>query len=348
MSNELDTSRVIPGCTLDRFIRLTERRHREKSGAIPSGELSELLSSVALAVKIISNLVSTHGFRGLGGYTDSVNVQGEQVHQLDREADSILGELLSTSGHFGSLLSEERDSIFTSKFDRSGAKYVLAFDPLDGSSNLGTSIPVGTIFCIFRKSDPKSPASVGDYLQSGRSIVAAGYGIYGARTDFVFSSGAGVHSFSLDPAVGEFILTDENLVTPEKGKIYSVNEGNSQAWEEPLKSYISHLKAGGRDGIPGSYSLRYVGSLVADFDRNLRKGGLFLYPADSKNRKGKLRLIYECLPLAFIAEQAGGRAVDGPNNILDLTPIEIHQRTPFIVGSRADVDEFQTFTVGKR
>lgn len=349
-SSKSEQKKSLPTCTLDRFVRLREREYRIKSGTIPSGELSELLTSVALAVKVIGNLIARSSFSAVKGYTADTNVQGEVVHHLDREADRVIDELLSSSGHFGSLLSEEREDCFVSEFSSETGgglgKYVLAFDPLDGSSNLGTSIPVGTIFCIFRKPDQAKPASVSDFLQSGREIVAAGYGLYGARTEFVFSSGQGVHSFTLDPAIGEFVLVDEALSTPQSGSVYSVNEGNFNRWAPSVQRYITALKQNSK--LAGSpYSLRYCGSLVADFDRNLRRGGVFLYPGDSKSPNGKLRLIYECFPLAFLAEQAGGRAVSIESEILDITPTEIHQRTPFIVGSREEVELFRQFISSK-
>jgi len=222
---------MVPTTTLNRFIQSQERQHREqltreREGEIPSGELSDLLSAVALGVKIIGNLISTSGLKGIGGYTAKVNVQGESVHALDEEADQILVEILGSSGHFGLLLSEERDSVIESARGHASAKYVLAFDPVDGSSNLGSNIPVGTIFCIFRKSDTGRVADQSDFLQSGRKIVAAGYGLYGSRTSFVYSAGRGVHEFILDPAIGEFMIMDPNIQSPARGSTYSINEGN--------------------------------------------------------------------------------------------------------------------------
>jgi len=326
---------MIPTQTLVRFIHSEGRKHADSTG-----ELSDLLSSIALSVKIISNLVATSGFKGLQGYTGQTNVQGEKTYALDREADEILVQLLSSSGHFGLLVSEERDSVIATEFGHESAKYVVAFDPIDGSSNIGSNIPVGTIFTILRKQDGKRPANTGDFLQTGRHIVAAGYSVYGAKTSFVYSCGNGVHGFTLDPNIGEFVLTEEKLVMPEKGNIYSVNEGSSREWNAGMKGFIEDIKYSTNEK---PYTGRYVGSLVSDFDRNLRKGGIFLHPANSSRPDGKLRLLYECMPLAYIAEQAQGRAIDGSRDILDILPDDIHQRCPFIVGGKAEIERFELF-----
>lgn len=327
---------MIPTITLDRFIRAQERKARETTGVIPTGELSDLISSLALGIKIIGNLVATAGLKGLYGYLDKENVQGESVHAIDEEADHTLVEILGSSGHFGLLLSEERDSVIATTEGHNDAKYVLAFDPLDGSSNLGSNIPVGTIFCIFRKKELHRPAEPGDFLQSGREIVAAGYGVYGSRTTFVYSSGDGVHGFTLDPTIGEFVLTDEKIISPKHGTTYGINEGNCNSWPTGVNKYITGLKNAAKPP-----SLRYSGSLVADFDRNLKRGGIFLYPPDKKHARGKLRLLYECFPLAFIAEQAGARAYDGRKNILDIVPSEVHERCPLYIGSSDEVTELE-------
>lgn len=322
---------LIPTNTLTRYIYREERNHPESTG-----ELSDLLTSIAVGVKMIAGLVATAGFKGLHGYTGRTNVQGEDTVKLDEEADEILVQMLADTGHFGSLVSEERDTVVTTDAGPRDGKYVLAFDPLDGSSNVGSNIPVGTIFTIFRKRDLFRSAGEVDYLQSGRNVVAAGYSVYGAKTSFVYSVGDGVHDFTLDRQIGEFLLTEENIRMPAKGRIYSFNESYSHELEEPVRSFLTRLKQGDEEG-QDRYSGRYVGSLVADFDRNLRKGGVFLYPATRSNPKGKLRLLYECLPLAFIAEQAGGIATDGARRVVDITPDDIHQRCPFIVGGKEDL-----------
>lgn len=326
---------MIPRHTLARFITSNERLHPESTG-----ELSDLLMCISVGVKMISSLVATAGFKGLHGYSGRVNVQGEETSRLDDEADAVLVELLGASDNFGLLVSEERDDAIQTESNGSDAKYVVAFDPLDGSSNIGSNIPVGTIFTILRKLDPKGPATKEDFLQNGRSVVAAGYSVYGAKTSFVYSCGNGVHGFTLDPEIGEFVLTEEDMKIPARGPYYSVNEGYNAIWGEKMRSYVSMLKSEDAErGLP--YSSRYVGSLVADFDRTLRKGGIFLHPANSKRERGKLRLLYECMPLAFILEVAGGRATDGIKNVLDVDPVTIHDRCPFIAGGVDDMALFE-------
>lgn len=326
---------MIPTRTLSRYVYAEQRK-------VPhaTGELSDLLGAIALAVKIISQLVATAGIKGLYGYTGKTNVQGEKVQVLDEEADQTLIACLSESGQFGLLVSEEQDSVVATDKHNADAQYVVAFDPLDGSSNIGSNIPVGTIFSILKKRDQRAPASSQDFLQSGRNVVAAGYAVYGAKTSFVYSAGNGVHGFTLDPSIGEFVLTEDRIVTPERGSTFSINEGYTSGWARPVQEFVATLKQPNPERKT-PYMGRYVGSLVADFDRTLRKGGIFLYPPDTKHERGKLRLLYEVIPLAFIAEQAGGRAVDGVMNVLDVEPKDIHERCPFIVGSRKDVDWFE-------
>lgn len=331
---------MIPTQTLSRFIHSQRLKYPDSTG-----ELSDLLVSISLGVKIISQMVATAGFKGLHGYTGETNVHGEEVKRLDEEADEVLVEVLGSSGHFGLLVSEERDSVIATNAQLSEGKYVLAFDPLDGSSNIGSSIPTGTIFCIFRKKDASRSAILDDFKQPGTEIVAAGYAVYGAKTSFVYSTGAGVHGFTLDPSIGEFVLTDEDISMPTRGSIYSVNEGNTAYWDEAVRDYVSFLKR--EDATPkGPYTGRYVGSLVADFDRTLRKGGIFLYPADSKRPNGRLRLLYECMPLAFIAEQAGGAAVNGSGRVVDVVPKDIHERSALVIGSSDEVMMYQTVVHG--
>lgn len=326
---------MIPTQTLSRFVHAKRRLYPDSTG-----ELSDLLESISLGVKIISQMVATAGFKGLHGYTGKTNVHGDETKLLDEEADEVLVELLGSSGHFGLLVSEERDSVISTDARNNEGKYVLAFDPLDGSSNIGSSIPTGTIFCIFRKKDDSRRASHDDFLQQGSEIVAAGYSVYGAKTQFVYSTGDGVHGFTLDPSIGEFVLTDESIAVPTQGAVYSVNEGNTCYWDAGVSHYLDELKAPDATG-KGPYSGRYVGSLVADFDRTLRKGGVFLYPCDSRRPDGRLRLLYECMPLAFIMEQAGGMAVNGEQRIISSAPTSIHQRSAFITGSPHEVRWYQ-------
>ncbi|MCB0352575.1 MAG: class 1 fructose-bisphosphatase [Bdellovibrionales bacterium] len=325
---------MLPIQTLTRFIYENERDFPDATG-----ELSSLLASIALGVKVIARLVATAGVRGLTGYTGHVNVQGEQTYKLDEEADAVLVDILGSSGCFGSLVSEERDAAQETSSVSDSVKYVVAFDPLDGSSNIGTNIPVGTIFTVFRRRDMKAAPSAADFMQPGRDIVAAGYSVYGAKTSFVYSAGYGVHGFTLDPSLGEFILTDRDMKVPQSGDTFSINEGYWSQWEKSFQNYLHSLKTGEND-LKKVYSGRYVGSLVADFDRTLRKGGIFLHPANTKRPRGKLRLLYECIPLAFIMKNAGGIATDGKIAVTDIEPQAIHERCPLIVGSTEDVEMF--------
>ncbi len=319
--------------TLSRFIYQQEKKYPNTTG-----ELSDLLHSIALGVKVISHLVTTAGFKGLDGYTGDTNVQGEQTYKLDDQADRVLVELLSTSGHFGSIVSEERDGAIETDATDSGARYIVAFDPLDGSSNIGTNIPVGTIFTIFQKKKGSKVAGASDFLQKGSEVVAAGYSVYGAKTSFVYSCRDGVHGFTLDPDIGEFILTEQNITIPECGSIYSVNEGYTSKWDAPTCDLIAALKSE-QNPAGAPYSGRYVGSLVADFDRTLRKGGIFLHPANTNRPQGKLRLLYECIPLAFIMQEAGGLAYGTSGvPVLDIVPDSIHTRSAFLVGSKRETE----------
>ncbi len=332
---------MIPTKTLSRFIHSQGQRYSDSTG-----ELSDLLVSISLAVKLIAQMVATAGFKGLHGYTGKTNIHGEETKQLDQEADDVLVELLGSSRHFGLLVSEERDSVIATEATHAEGKYVIAFDPLDGSSNIGSNIPTGTIFCIFRRKDMARVASEDDFCQVGRDIVAAGYSVYGAKTSFVYSAGSGVHGFTLDPTIGEFVLTEESICIPNKGSIFSINEGNSVWWNAETRSFIDQIKASNAQAT-NPYSLRYVGSLVADFDRTIRRGGIFLYPVDTRRPQGRLRLLYECLPLAFIAEHAGGIATDGVRRIIDIAPKDIHQRSAFIAGGKSEMDWFAQCAAGK-
>lgn len=255
---------------------------------------------------------------------------------LDQIADALLVELLGESGHLGLLVSEARDTVVATAVSQLDAEYVIAIDPLDGISNLGSNIPVGTCFAIYRKKNRDRQALLDDFLQSGRNIVAAGYAIYGAKTEFVCSMGSGVFSFTLDPGLGEFILTRSNLTIPASGPWYSVNEGYTQFWQDSVRQYVESLKSTRVNGKP-AYGSRYIGSLVADFDRTLRQGGVFMHPANGVWPNGKLHLLYECAPLAFLVEQAGGMAVSGLNPVLDCVPKNIHERCPVILGSPHEV-----------
>ena len=324
--------------TLHRHILEGERKHPEATG-----ELSALLADLALAAKVISLEVNKAGLIDILGFTGDVNVQGEQVKKLDVYAHETIVSAMDHGGHLCLMASEEEeDIIHIPKHHRIG-KYVLLFDPLDGSSNIDANVSIGTIFSIFKRKSPEgTPGTIEDALQKGVEQVAAGYIVYGSSTIFVYTTGEGVHAFTLDPAVGEFLLSHENIRIPEKAKIYSINEGNYKYWHQGLKNYIKHIQdADNRGEKP--YSARYIGSMVADIHRNLLYGGIFIYPADKRNPNGKLRLLYECNPMAFIVESAGGRAIDGKRRILEIQPEKLHQRVPIYIGSKEAVDMVERF-----
>lgn len=329
---------------------MTIERHiieQQKSFPQATGEFSALLYDLAFAAKVISREVRRAGLIDILGFTGTSNVQGELVRKLDEYADDVIFRAMDHTGRLCCLASEERDELIPIPAEFKCGHYVLLYDPLDGSSNIDANVSIGTIFSIHRKISAGEHGTQADALQPGRNQVGAGYILYGSSTLLVYTAGRGVHGFTLDPTVGEFLLSHENLMTPQRGGIYSVNEGNSGKWSEGMRNYINYLK--GSDKATGRpYSSRYIGSLVSDFHRNLLYGGIFLYPADSKNPNGKLRLLYEANPLAFIAEQAGGAASNGEQRVLDLTPGELHQRTPLIVGSAEDVKEAEDFLQGKR
>ena len=326
--------------TISRHIMEQERKYPRATG-----EFSNLLSEITLAAKIIMREVTKAGLVNILGKSGNRNVQGEEVMKLDEFANDVIYKALDHTGHLCIMTSEEDELPRRIPDHYPCGKYVLNYDPLDGSSNIDVNVSIGTIFSIHRRISPgNSHGGQQDCLQPGNRQVAAGYVIYGPSTMFVYTTGQGVHGFTYDPSVGEFLLSHEDIRMPARGQIYSINEGNTGRWDPGVRKYVEHLKADG-DGRP--YSARYVGSLVADVHRNLLYGGIFLYPADQKNRRGKLRLLYEAAPLAFIAEQAGGAASDGERRILDLIPESLHQRTPLIIGSLEDVQEAEAFLQGK-
>lgn len=328
--------------TIERHIMETQRKFPEATG-----EFSALLYDIAFAAKIINREVSKAGLVNILGLTGDVNVQGEQVQKLDAFADTVIYRALDHTGRVCVMASEEREDIIPIPERFPCGKYVLLYDPLDGSSNIDANVSIGTIFSIYRKISGGERGTREDCLQKGTQQVAAGYVIYGSSTMLVFTTGNGVHGFTFDPSVGEFLLSHENIQIPKRGKIYSVNEGYYERWNEGMKNYIRYLKQLDKE-TNRPYSSRYIGSLVADFHRNLLYGGIFMYPADSKNPKGKLRLMYEANPLAFIVQQAGGYASDGYQSILEIQPESIHQRTPLFIGSYEDVKEAEAFVQGKR
>jgi len=315
--------------TIERHIIEQERKHKGARGAF-----SSILTDMALAAKVISREVNMAGLMDILGGTGSRNVQGEAVQKLDVFAQDVIFRAMDHTGHLCCMVSEECEDPIPIPDKFPAGEYVLMFDPLDGSSNIDVNISIGTIFAIYRKVSDVERGSLEDCLQSGRKQLAAGYIVYGSSTMFVYTSGNGVHGFTLDPSIGEFLLSHPNIRIPDPpARYYSINEAYAARWTPGMRGFIDHLK--GLDGSPegGGFSGRYIGSLVADFHRTLMKGGIFLYPGDRKNPSGKLRLLYEAFPLAMIAEQAGGRASDGTREILDVPARDLHQRTPLFIGS---------------
>lgn len=318
--------------TLARHIYEEERKYPEATG-----ELSDLLHDLSLAAKVISLEVNKAGLVDILGFTGDENVHGESVKKLDVFAHEMMVKAMDHGGHLCLMASEEEEDIIHIPKEFHIGKYILLFDPLDGSSNIDANVSIGTIFSIYKRiSKGSGPGLMEDCLQPGIKQVAAGYIIYGSSTIFVYTAGNGVHGFTLDPSFGEFILSHKNIKTPKKSRIYSINEGNYLYWHPGLKKYIKWLQEEDKD-TERPYSSRYIGSMVADIHRNLLYGGIFMYPADSRNPNGKLRLMYECNPMAFIVEQAGGRASDGKKRMLEIQPTTLHQRVPIFIGSEEDV-----------
>ena len=326
------------GWTIDRHIFEGQRAVKEATG-----ELTALLQQITLCTKIIASRVNMAGLADHLGLTGETNVQGEEVQKLDELANATLIRNLSRGGKVCALGSEEESEPVLPPPGYPTGKYVVLFDPLDGSSNIDVNVSIGTIFSIHERVSPGNQGgSVADLLQIGTKQVAAGYVIYGSSTMLVYTTGQGVHGFTLDPTVGDFFLSHVDIRMPERGKIYSVNEGNHSTWQPGVQKWVDWLKAPSDDKAR-PYSARYVGSLVADFHRTLLKGGVFAYPADKKNTHGKLRLMYEAAPLAMIAEQAGGAASTGTERILEVMPKELHQRVPLFIGSIDDVADALKF-----
>ena len=327
MVKHTDTSVV----TIDRYIIEQERRFPEATG-----ELSGILYDLALASKMIANKVRLAGLVDILGAQGSENVQGEIQQKLDVIANDIIVKALDHGGRLCAMASEEQEDFIPIPDPFKRGKYVLLFDPLDGSSNIDVNVPVGTIFSVLRKLTEGDDGQLEDLLQPGYKQVAAGYVLYGASTMLVYTTGHGVHGFTLDPSIGEYLLSHPDMKIPEHGRYLSVNDAYEQNWSEDVRALMRRYR--GLDGKREAMNVRYVGSLVADFHRNLLGGGLFAYPANTKSPDGKLRLLYECNPLAFICEQAGGAAITGTKRILDVQPTSLHQRSPYFVGSKADVE----------
>ena len=317
--------------TIERFIIEEERNHPEATG-----ELSGILYDLALAAKMIANKVRSAGLADILGSAESENIQGEVQQKLDVMANEIIVKAMDHGGRLCAMASEEEPDIIQIPEHFKCGKYCLLFDPLDGSSNIDVNVPVGTIFSVVQKITRGRHGEMEDMLQPGRRQVAAGYVIYGSSTMLVYTTGQGAHGFTLDPSIGEFLLSHPNIRIPETGRYLSVNDSYEQLWDDNVRTVMKKYK--GLDGTSKALSTRYVGSLVADFHRNLLGGGIFAYPANRKSPRGKLRLLYEANPLGFIVEQAGGAATDGVQRILDVLPTELHQRSPLFIGSKHEVE----------
>ncbi|MCG8411361.1 MAG: class 1 fructose-bisphosphatase [Bacteroidales bacterium] len=325
--------------TLNEFII-----RRQANIPYAKGELSNLLHHISIAAKIVHKKVNKAGLVDVLGEAGNVNIQGESQQKLDVFADKQFTAALRDSSECCGIASEENDEFITFDDEMSNdAKYIVCMDPLDGSSNIDVNVSIGTIFSIYRRISPRGQkAQLEDFLQEGNKQIAAGYIIYGSSTMLVYTTGMGVNGFTLDTGIGEFCLSHPNIKTPENGKIYSLNEGNYNKFPEGVKRYIKHCQENDKE-TNRPYSARYIGSLVADFHRNLLKGGIFIYPETASAPTGKLRLLYECNPIAFIAEQAGGKANNGECRIMDIIPTELHQRVPLYTGSKNMVENAECF-----
>lgn len=317
------------GTTLDRFIK-----KKQDEFQYATGELSQLLRDIALAGKVVNREINKAGLINIVGPIGSQNVQGEDQQKLDVLANIRFIRALTKGGEACAIVSEEDEQVTDLKND---GKYVIAIDPLDGSSNIDVNVSVGTIFSIFRRVTPiDTPITEEDVMQKGKEQAAAGYLLYGSSTMLVYTTGHGVNGFTYEPSLGEYFLSHPNMCIPEDGKIYSINEGAFDSFPDPVKKYVNYCKQ-------SNYSGRYIGSLVADFHRNLLKGGIYIYPPTAVSPNGKLRLLYECNALAYIIEQAGGLASTGIQRVLDIQPVELHQRVPLFIGSKSMVEKIESF-----
>jgi len=327
--------------TLTQFILEEEEQYPEATG-----DFTALMNAIALAGKLISRETNKAGLVDILGITGRTNVSGDEIQKLDEWSNDTMIRSLAPTGLVCVMASEETPGPIPVPENHASGKYSVLFDPVDGSSNIDVGAPIGTIFSIHRRVTKDGAGRIEDLTQPGRAQVAAGYIAYGSSTMFVYTTGRGVRCFTLDPSLGEFLLTVRQMRFPEPARLYSVNEGHSSNWKDADKRWVSYLKTPDPDsGRP--YSARYIGALVADFHRNLLRGGIFAYPADKTNPNGKLRLLYEAAPLAFVAEQAGGAASNGTRPIMDIQPSELHQRTPLYIGNRADVELVEKFHSGE-
>jgi fructose-1,6-bisphosphatase I len=324
------------------LVEFINDKQTEYPGA--TGEFTRLLNDITIAAKIVNREIRIAGLADINGLYGTTNIQGEDQQKLDVYANNQFINALKHGGQCAAIASEENEDliIFGNAYSQKG-DYVVAMDPVDGSSNIEVNVPIGTIFSVYKRKSPSgSSASVDDLLQSGRSIVAAGYVIYGSSTILVYTTGNGVNGFTYDPSVGLFFLSHPDMRVPEDGNIYSINEANYIYFPDGVKKYIKYCQVDDKS-TNRPYNTRYIGSLVADVHRNMLRGGIFIYPGNQKNPVGKLRLLYECAPMAFIIEQAGGKASDGFTPILDIEPYDIHQRSPLFIGSRKMVEKAEEF-----
>jgi len=318
--------------TWTRHVIEAQAKHPEATGA-----LTTLIYQMSVAGKIVSAHVNKAGLANMLGATGTTNVQGEEVQKMDDFANFVFFNALDHTGHVAGIASEEEEGILSIKSQHNGGKYIIMMDPLDGSSNIDVNVSIGTIFSIHRRKTPMgTEPTLDDFLQDGDSLECSGYILYGSSTIAVYTTGHGVHGFTLDPQMGEFLLSHENMRVPERCRCLSINESYENQWLDWTKKYISFFKEEG--GLDGKYTSRYIGSLVSDFHRNLLYGGVYLYPADKKSPRGKLRLLYEAQPLAFLIKEAGGYASTGDQDILKVQPEELHQRVPLIIGNRKEVE----------
>lgn len=328
--------------TLERHIIEGQRQHPDATG-----EFSGILHGLSLAAKLVWREVTKAGLVNILGKTDRMNISGDVVKKLDEFADQTIYKAMDHTGHTCVMASEENEDLLHIPEGYPNGRYVLLYDPLDGSGNIDANITVGSIFAIYHRVTPSGPGTLKDVLQPGVKLDAAGYVLYGSSMMFVYCTGHGVHGFTLDPTVGEFLLSHENIRIPAKGNIFSMNLGNFNRWSPGMQKYVRHMQ----EEDPATerpYALRYVGSLVADVHRTMLYGGIYCYPGDSKNEQGKLRLMYENNPLAFIVENAGGAASDGKTRTLEIVPDSLHQRSPLYIGSREDVRLAEEFMAGTR
>ncbi len=329
--------------TIGRHLSMERLRFPEATG-----EYTSLMSEIVLTAKIINREVNKAGLLDdITGYTGDINVQGEEVRKLDQYADDLFMHILKYSGHVCAMASEEAEDLVRGPTYVNTGKYVVMLDPLDGSSNIDANVSIGSIFAIHSRVTPTGePGALEDFLQPGRDLIAAGYVLYGSSTIMVYTSGRGVHGFTLDPSAGTFILSHPNIQIPQECKIYSVNESYTRDWTEGVRRYVERCKCIGESDeheLDNPMSSRYIGSMVADFHRNLLYGGIFLYPGTVKKPNGKLRLLYEANPMAFLVEQAGGAASNGEIDILDIMPTELHGRVPLFMGNKDEVELIENY-----